>query len=131
MGMEEYMQARKEGLRELSALRASGQDPALPVLSEIEPKLNHLTQVPLGLIQIAIDQIDGTVTKGRTSAFSRSFLPLLEPNSEFASKWSTLYDAIIEDGLRQPVVALEYYNRFYIEEGNKRVRHAQAGRRAH
>lgn len=121
MGMEEYMQARKEGLRELSALRASGQDPALPVLSEIEPKLNHLTQVPLGLIQIAIDQIDGTVTKGRTSAFSRSFLPLLEPNSEFASKWSTLYDAIIEDGLRQPVVALEYYNRFYIEEGNKRV----------
>ena len=121
MGMEEYVQARKEGLRELSALRASGQDPALPVLSEIEPRLNHLTQVPLGLIQIAIDQIDGTVTKGRTSAFSRSFLPLLEVNSEFASKWSTLYDAIIEDGLRQPVVALEYYNRFYIVEGNKRV----------
>lgn len=101
-GWRSICRARKEGLRELSALRASGQDPALPVLSEIEPKLNHLTQVPLGLIQIAIDQIDGTVTKGRTSAFSRSFLPLLEPNSEFASKWSTLYDAIIEDGLRQP-----------------------------
>ena len=25
------------------------------------------------------------------------------------------------DGLRQPIVALEYYNRFYIVEGNKRV----------
>lgn len=27
----------------------------------------------------------------------------------------------MEDGLRQPIVALEYYNRFYIVEGNKRV----------
>ena len=121
MAMEDYAQARREGLRELHALRARGEDPFLPVLSEIVPKLNQMTQVPLGLVQIAIDQIDGTAPRGRPPAFSRSFLPLLEQDSEFASKWSLLYDGIMEDGLRQPVVALEYYNRFYIIEGNKRV----------
>lgn len=121
MSLEDYAQARREGLRELHALQARGEDPFLPVLGEMLPKLNQMSQMPLGLIQIAINQIVGTATKGRTTAFSRSFLPLLEQNSEFASKWGLLYDGIIEDGLRQPVVALEYYNRFYIIEGNKRV----------
>ena len=121
MAMEDYILARKEGLRELHNMQLRGEDPGLPVLSELVPSLNHLTQVPLGLVQIGIDQIDGTATKGRTTAFSRSFLPLLDPNSEFASKWSLLFDGVVEEGLRQPVTALEYYNRFYIVEGNKRV----------
>ena len=121
MAMEDYFLARKEGLRELHNMQLRGEDPSLPVLSELVPSLNHLTQVPLGLVQIGIDQIAGTATKGRTTAFSRSFLPLLDPNSEFASKWSLLFDGVVEEGLRQPVTALEYYNRFYIVEGNKRV----------
>lgn len=121
MASEVYVQARKEGLREMHALQSRGQSPFLPVLGEMLPKLNQLTQVNLGLIQIALDQVAGTATRGRTTAFSRSFLPLLEPSSEFANKWSLLYDDIVEEGLRQPVVALEYYNRFYIVEGNKRI----------
>ena len=121
MSIEEYAAARKEGLRELHAMQLRGEDPGLPVLSERVPTLNHLSQVPLGLVQISLDQIAGTATKGRTTAFSRSFLPLLDPNSEFASKWSLLYDDVVEEGLRQPVTALEYYNQFYIVEGNKRV----------
>ena len=121
MSMKHYLAARKEGLKQQHAAQARGQDPYLPVLSELVPTLNKLTQVPLGLVQIALDQIEGTATKGRTTAFSRGFMPLLEQDSEFASKWSVLYDGIVEDGLRQPIVALEYYNRFYIVEGNKRV----------
>ena len=121
MTMEDYILARREGLRELHSMQLRGEDPGLPVLSELVPSLNHLTQVPLGLVQIGIDQIAGTATKGRTTAFSRGFLPLLDPNSKFASKWSQLFDGVVEEGLRQPVTALEYYNRFYIVEGNKRV----------
>ena len=121
MAIDDYFSARKEGLRELHAMQLRGEDPTLPVLSELVPSLNHLSQVPLGLVQISLNQIAGTATKGRTTAFSRSFLPLLDPNSEFASKWSLLFDGIVEEGLRQPVSALEYYNRFYIVEGNKRV----------
>lgn len=121
MAMDEYLQARKEGLREVHTLQSRGEDPSLPVLNELVPGLNRLSQVSLGLMQISLSQIEGTVTKGRTTAFSKSFLPLLDANSEFAGKWSLLYDNIVEDGLRQPVIAMEYYNKFYIVEGNKRV----------
>ena len=121
MSLEAYLQARKEGQREAHALQARGEEPTPPVLSELVPGLNRMSQVSLGLTQIALDQIAGTATKGRTVAFSRSFMPLLDGGSEFALKWSTLYDDVVENGLREPVIAYEYYNRFYIVEGNKRV----------
>ena len=121
MAMEDYLQARKEGLRVTHALQSKGEDPNLPVLSELVPSLNRLSQVPLGILQIPMDHIVGTVTKGRTAAFSRNFMPLLESDSEFAVKWSVLYENVMESGMRDPVVAYEYYNRFYIVEGNKRV----------
>lgn len=121
MSSEDYFQAQKKGLRLTHALQARGEDPTLPVLSELVPELNRLTQVPLGLIQISLDQIAGTATRGRTTAFARNFMPLLDADSEFALKWSILYDDVVENGLREPVLAYEYYNRFYIIEGNKRV----------
>lgn len=121
MSMDDYLQAQKKGLRLAHALQSHGEDPSLPVLSELVPELNRLTQAPLGLIQISLDQIEGTATRGRTTAFARNFMPLLDPDSEFAFKWSVLYDDVVENGLRDPVKAYEYYNRFYIIEGNKRV----------
>ena len=48
-------------------------------------------------------------------------MPLLEENSEFARKWIALYNAHIEEGIRDPVKAVEFMNRFYVVEGNKRV----------
>ena len=81
MSMEDYIAARKEGIKQLHALESRGQDPYLPVLAELVPKLNQMAQVPLGLVQIGLDQIEGTATKGRTTAFARGFLPLLEPVS--------------------------------------------------
>ena len=121
MSTDDYLQAQKKGLRLTHALQSRGEDTTLPVLSELVPELNRLTQVPLGLIQISLDQIAGTATHGRTTAFARNFMPLLDVESEFALKWSILYDDVVQNGLRDPVLAYEYYNRFYIIEGNKRV----------
>ena len=121
MSTEDYLRAQKRGQRLTHALQSRGEDTTLPVLSELVPELNRLTQVPLGLIQISLDQIAGTATRGRTTAFARDFMPLLDVDSEFALKWSILYDDVVENGLRDPVLAYEYYNRFYIIEGNKRV----------
>ncbi|MGN0991702.1 MAG: BMP family ABC transporter substrate-binding protein [Candidatus Ventricola sp.] len=121
MSTDDYLQAQKKGLRLTHALQSRGEDTTLPVLSELVPELNRLTQVPLGLIQISLDQIAGTATHGRTTAFARNFMPLLDAESEFALKWSILYDDVVENGLRDPVLAYEYYNRYYIIEGNKRV----------
>ena len=121
MALDHYLHAKKEAQREVHALQARGEETTPPVLADIEPALNRLSQVQLGLMQIPTAQIAGTATKGRTTAFSRSFLPLLDSDSEFALKWSILYDNIVRDGQREPVIAFEYYNRFYIVEGNKRV----------
>ena len=121
MSLDNYIDAYREGLREVRKLKAEGKDPGLPVLAELEPEYTRLSQVPLGIVQIAVSQIAGTATKGRTTAFSRGFYPLLEPGTEFSNKWAILYDGMLEDGLRQPVTALEYYGQYYIVEGNKRV----------
>ncbi len=121
MSSEVYARARKLGLKEYHARIQRHESPYLPVLAEVEEKLNTLAHVPLGLIQIPLNKVVGTASKGRTNAFAANFMPMLDPGSEFSNKWSRLYDGIVKDGLRQPVTALEYMNKFYLMEGNKRV----------
>ena len=116
-----YARARKLALREYGARMQKGQSPFLPVLAEIDESLNALARVPLGLIQIPLNKVAGTASKGRTNAFAANFMPLLDPGSEFSCKWDLLYDSVVADGLRQPVTALEYMGRYYLIEGNKRV----------
>ena len=78
MHQDRYFFTRKEGLRIANDLRARGIDPALPVLNEMLPNINKMSQVPLGLCQIPLNMIEGTVTSGRTFAFTRDFYPLLD-----------------------------------------------------
>ena len=117
----EYMRARKQGLKEYNARMQRGKSPFLPVLAEIEESLNALARKPLGLIQIPLNKVVGTASKGRTNAFAANFMPILDPGSEFSNKWEALYDGVVTDGLRQPVTVLEYLGRYYLVEGNKRV----------
>lgn len=93
------------------------------VLDDIlkEKNITASTGIPLGLVQIPIEQIAGTKSAARGNAFSRGFYPLLKAGTEFAQKWTDLYKAHLEEGIREPVKAYEYMNKFYIEEGNKRV----------
>lgn len=86
-----------------------------------EKRITAAKEIPLGLVQIPMDQIAGTKTSGRSSAFSRNFYPLIRSSSEFSSKWANLYMAHLNEGIREPVKAYEFMNQFYIEEGNKRV----------
>ena len=71
--------------------------------------------------KIPIEQIVGTKTGGRSSAFAGNFMPILRENTEFASKWAALSESHLNEGIRDPIKAYEYMNKFYVEEGNKRV----------
>ena len=85
---------------------------------------NHITTVgemSLGLVQIPAAQIVGTKTAARGISFSKSFYPILSEKSEFAQKWISLYSSHMEEGIREPIKAYEFMNKFYVEEGNKRV----------
>lgn len=48
-------------------------------------------------------------------------MPLLEADTEFAMKWSSLYKAQMDEGFNSPIKVYEYLHKFYVQEGNKRV----------
>ena len=54
--MEEYIKACKAGKRDYQARMMKGQLPTLQVLDEILPPKGSYSEVPLGLVQIPIDQ---------------------------------------------------------------------------
>lgn len=116
-----YSRAKKLGSKAYHAALQRGEDPYLPVLDELVPDHLSLPRVNLGVVNIPIERLVGTGTRGRTSAFALNFMPLLDENSEFAAKWSILHHSVVKDGLREPVKALEYMNKFYVLEGNKRI----------
>lgn len=121
MSIEDYKSALRRGEREKSALESKGENPYPEVLESLLASPDILKRVKLGIISIPIERIAGTITTNRSNAFSKSFMPLLAPDTEFAQKWAVLYDGMEADGMREPVIAFEYMNKYYIAEGNKRV----------
>ena len=119
--LEDYKNALKSGQRAYRACVARGQSPYLAVLDDILVNVNIVAQEPLGLVEIPAESIVGTKTSGRHTAFAPNFMPLLEPDTEFAGKWSNLCDAHLEEGIHTPIIAYEFLNKFYVQEGNKRV----------
>lgn len=120
MSMEDYHKAQRQGLKETREAEARGEDPGLRVLPEGTEAL-AMRRESLGIVEIPVEQIDGTCNDLRRSAFSRGFYPVLQADSEFARKWSSLCQAHMEEGIRDPIKAVEYLNHFYVAEGHKRV----------
>ena len=121
MGDIEYQEALKLGKKEYKACVSQGRFPYLPVLDDILSRENIQTEQNMGLMQIPLDFVVGTATKGRTYSFAANFMPILDADTEFAFKWTALSDAQVNEGIRDPIIAYEYMNRYYVVEGNKRV----------
>lgn len=121
MAYTDYQKALKIGEKSYKTCVSNGSYPYLPVLVDMLSGEKPCAQVRLGLCDIPIELICGTYTAGRTTAFAWDFMPLLDAETEFAYKWSQLYDSLTADGQRDPIIAFEYMNRYYVVEGNKRV----------
>lgn len=118
---DEYEKAMHLGQKEYSACINKGLHPYLTCMEDIMAPYETESKVKLGLQEIPLNQVVGTFAEGRSSAFARNFMPLLEPETEFAMKWMALYSSMLEEGLREPIIAYEFLNKFYVQEGNKRV----------
>ena len=116
-----YKEALKLGQKEVKAKTAKNESPYLAVLDEIIPPEKSLSGISFGVIQIPMWFIVGTKTAGRVNAFASNFMPLLAESTEFAAKWESLYRSHMLEGIREPIKVYEYLNRYYVEEGNKRV----------
>ena len=119
--MDHYGKARRDGLRIYTQALQAHEDPYLPVLETKVPGLSSLSRMSLGIIAVPLSRVLGSVSEGRSKAFTKNFLPILDGGSEFAAKWDRLYESVESEGVNQPVTALEYMGYYYVIEGNKRV----------
>lgn len=119
--LSEYREARKSGERAYRRATLSGRYPYLPDLDSMLGVGKVHDEIRLGISEIPLEMIAGTRTRDRAAAFAPNFMPLLEETSEFALKWSRLFAAHMNEGIRDPVKVYEYMRRFYVLEGNKRV----------
>ncbi len=117
----EYLKAKKLGEKACKKAEADGEYPYLPALDGLLKDRGRTVEKPLGIQNIPIPLVFGTLTRGRQQAFARNYMPLLDPESEFASKWMNLLDAQIREGIRDAIRVYEFMGKFYVSEGNKRV----------
>ena len=116
-----YREALKRGKKAKRHLSVGNKSPFLPALEDILPNEKMNSGNMLGIVEIPADFIVGTRTAGRTNSFASNFMPIMDESTEFATKWKDLCKAHLNEGIREPVKVYEYMNRFYVEEGNKRV----------
>lgn len=117
----DYKAARKKAEKEVRDAVREGRSPYLPVLDELEEVKSSNTTRSIGLLDLPVERIKGNKEHGRNSAFAANFMPLLDENTEFALKWSDLYDSYKKEGIRDAIKVYEYMHQFYVQEGNKRV----------
>lgn len=119
--MSPYLTARRLGLKEYSHYISKGRNGYLPFLDGILKNIDIISEVDLGIADIPLRKIKGTYSYLRSISFARNYMPLMEPETEFALKWMNVYDIQNREGLRDSIKVYEYLNWFYIIEGNKRV----------
>ena len=81
MATGDYAKAHKLGKKDYQNRMLRGQKPTLQVLDEIVHDQEKLTEVPLGIVQIPIDQIVGTRYTGRGNAFAGNFMPIMKQDT--------------------------------------------------
>ncbi|MBQ3446011.1 MAG: hypothetical protein IJG37_00025 [Synergistaceae bacterium] len=121
MSVSDYERARKLGLQSYRHEVTRGRYPYLPALEEMVSGLPAMKEEAVGVCEIPIYLVCGTLTQGRQEAFAKNYMPILPEDSEFAAKWIHLLGYQQSEGISDPVTACEFMGRFYIQEGNKRV----------
>jgi len=121
MSREEYSKAHRLGEKAFQLSQNKGMYPYLPILEDVIGDTVVKSRVALGVVTVPLENVVGTASRGRTVSFAGNFMPLLGPETEFAVKWATLYVSMLETGMREPIIAIEYMNKYYVVEGNKRT----------
>ena len=120
--VEAYRAAHKKALKTYREDAEHGRWPYPQVLDDLLDGTHVAGRIELGVLNVPTDRIVGIVSAGRRTVFSRDFMPLPEPNTEFGAKWTSLCEAHLDDeGIRDPIRCYEYFGSFYVQEGNKRL----------
>ncbi len=119
--ISDYNDAARLGNRARRRAELSGKSPYLPVLDSFLQMKDTAGEFPLGTMDIPLSMIAGNKTEGRNNSFALNWMPIMDEHTEFAVKWSKLYDSCKDEGVRDAILCYEYLNHYYVQEGNKRV----------
>ena len=118
---EDYAKARKLGSKEYQKALSEGRYPYLPALDYMLGTRTTMIEEQVGMTEIPLPLVVGTVTRGRQESFARNFMPLLPADTEFGTKWINLMNYQTEHGIQDAITVIEFLGKFYVSEGNKRV----------
>ena len=104
---EQYKKARKAGIKAFREAGGKGRYPYLTSLDEILLHTKTAGTEDLGVCEIPLSRVTGTKTASRSESFAWNFMPLLREKTEFSGKWERLYEAQMEEGIREPVKVYE------------------------
>ncbi len=120
--IQQYHAALRAGLKYVNSHTSQSQSPYPLVLDDIVNETQISGQQLLGLVEVPLSLVIGTLTSGRKAAFAGNFMPILPDNSEFAGKWINLCESHLDEGgIRDPIKCMEFMGKFYVVEGHKRV----------
>ena len=80
MTVNEYDRAKKLGEKAYRAAASRKEFPYLPALDDFLKTADVLDKVEVGLVDVPLEQIVGTKTVGRQTAFAPNFMPLMKEN---------------------------------------------------
>ena len=107
--VEAYRSAHKKALKTYREDTERGRWPYPKVLDDILDNHRIAGRIELGVLNVPIERVVGTVSDGRRTVFTRDFMPLPEPNTEFGTKWISLCEAHLDaEGIRDPIRCYEY-----------------------
>lgn len=117
-----YRKAYNAGKKNMRKMTKDGIDPYVPVLSDILTEDMIAEKVTIGIMGIPTDRISGLANDADKQRYTRDFLPIPAPDSDFATKWCKIYWHYLGNkGGCCPVTCYEYLGTFYIIDGAKRV----------
>ena len=120
--VEAFRAAHRKAQKTYRDAMDHGRYPYPPVLDEILRDQTIAGRIELGVLTVPTADVVGTVSEGRRDVFTADFLPLLDADTEFGAKWISLCEAHLDaEGIRDPLRLYEYYGKFYVQEGNKRL----------
>ncbi len=114
--VQDFREARRQAVREQLMAHLTGKAADLLSYDEVREKLKARGSKPLGLKDIPLDAIVGSV--GRYADFTRSFLPKVDSDRE---RWARVQVANADLTGLPPIEAYQIGEAYFVRDGNHRV----------
>ena len=120
---EQYQRAYALGLKKLDDKKKKRLPLCPASLSALFDEKMVSYRMDLGILEIPTNLIVGVSEETEdTLLYTKEFLPIAAPNTDFADIWRTLYNEIkTEEAFSDEIFCYEYLGKFYVCDGLKRV----------